>query len=200
MIDKPSQKKKLLALAEKIGVDDACELISVCKNTYHRTKKMYEAGGDLFLRDEARVNIFSKKMEIIAAKYALAFPMHSEGMAAKKLKEKGLKISQGSIRWHWIKWGLNTEVDRLFAAKNSAKLTKKIELLEKRLGMLEKLEYGETILTNIKRKLKIRICLGLPYQLGDDLVNNFAEDYENLLNKYSIPEVVELSDVSINGE
>lgn len=86
-------KVGLLNLAKELGnVSQACKVLGYSRDSFYRYKELYDAGGDMALREISRKkpvlkNRIEQEIEDAAVSYGIEFPAHGQYRASNELKE-----------------------------------------------------------------------------------------------------------------
>lgn len=136
-------KVGLLNLAKELGnVSQACKVLGYSRDSFYRYKELYDAGGDMALREISRKkpvlkNRIEQEIEDTTVSYGIEFPAHGQYRASNELKKRGVFISPSGVRSVWQRNDMATLEKRL---KRLEKLSaeKGVVLTEGQVSALEK--------------------------------------------------------------
>lgn len=121
-------KIQLLRLAEELkSVSQACRATGFSRDSYYRFKRLYEDGGACALLDLPRRAPVAKSrtpagIEQAVLDLARTHPGYGRIMASKVLHLRGLAISPSGVRLVWLRWGLQTPVERMVWSTNAGQI------------------------------------------------------------------------------
>jgi transposase InsO family protein len=111
----------LLDLANQLGsVSQACKVTGYSRDSFYRFKKLYDAGGELALRQLTRRKPIPKnrilpEIEAILVKLSLEQPALGQIRIADELRKLGHSISPAGVRGVWRRHDLETMKKRVKA-------------------------------------------------------------------------------------
>src|SRR5580704_15785893 len=114
-LEKTTQNKmRLLKLAEKLGnVSQACKVTGFSRDSFYRFRELYEAGGELALREISRrkpnwKNRVDERIESAILALAIEKPTLGQVRVSSELKKQGMFASPGGVRSVWLRYDLET--------------------------------------------------------------------------------------------
>jgi len=111
----------LLGLAEELGnVSRACKYLGYSRDTFYRYKELFDAGGEIALKDMNRrvpnvKNRIDPLIEDQVVAYAIDNPALGQVRVSNELKKRGVFISPCGVRCVWLRHDLETFQKRLKA-------------------------------------------------------------------------------------
>jgi hypothetical protein len=107
-------KVRLLELARQLGnVSQACKMMGYSRDSFYRSKDLYDAGGELALQELTRRKPILKnrtppEVEAIIVELSLDRPAHGQIRIANELRKLGHAISPAGVREVWQRHDLET--------------------------------------------------------------------------------------------
>lgn len=112
----------LLELERQLrNISQLCKIMGFSQSTFNRYKELYENGGEEALHHEIMkkksllANRVSNIERAVIIEIATEFPEYGQKRAADELRERGIKISPGGVRFIWLKNDLETYEKRIKA-------------------------------------------------------------------------------------
>ena len=110
----------LLELEKQLrNISKACKVMGLSQSTFDRCKELYENGGEEALHHEIKKSLLANRVSnierAVIIDIATEFPEYGQKRAADELRERGIKISPGGVRFIWLKNDLETYEKRIKA-------------------------------------------------------------------------------------
>ena len=138
----------LLDLAKQLGsVSQACKVTGYSRDSFYRFKRLYDAGGELALRELTRRKPIPKnrilaEIEAILVKLSLELPALGQIRIADELRKLGHSISPAGVRLVWRRHDLETMKKRVKALQ--AKVAQEgLALTDSQFAALAKVNRGK---------------------------------------------------------